>query len=78
MGELAMSPNERELGTIVTKLENLAHKQRNASMILTALQEDQHDLRSEIAKLRVTLRTTLAVLGVIVAGLAWVVELVMP
>ena len=70
-----MSPNERELGTIVTKLENLAHKQRNASMILTALQEEQHELRAEIAKLRVTLRTALAVLGITVAALAWAIEL---
>ncbi|HHZ81480.1 MAG TPA: hypothetical protein EYN64_01955 [Flavobacteriales bacterium] len=73
-----MSPNEREMGTIQTTLENLAHKQRNASMIQTAIQEEQHELRAELAKLRVTLRTALAVLGIIVAALAWVVELVMP
>jgi chromosome segregation ATPase len=73
-----MSPNEREWGTITTKLEQLAHKQRNMRMMLDAIQEDQHELRAEIAKLRVTLRTALAVLGVIVAGFAWVVELVMP
>ena len=73
-----MSPNEREWGTITTKLEQLAHKQRNMRMMLDAIQEDQHELRAEIAKLRVTLRTTLAVLGVMVAGIAWVVELVIP
>ncbi len=70
-----MTPNERELGGIETTLKNLAHKQRNASMILTALQEEQHELRAEIAKLRVTLRTALAVLGITVAALAWAIKL---
>lgn len=72
-----MSPNEREWGTITTKLEQLAHQQRNMRMMLDSIQEDQHELRAEISKLRVTLRTALAVLGIIVAALAWMVELVM-
>ncbi len=70
-----MSPSEREMGTIVTKVEQIDHKQRNIRMILDAVIEDQHDLQSEIANLRVTLRTALSVIAVVVAGLAWAVEL---
>ena len=72
-----MSPNEREMGTITTQLENLSHKQRNMQMILVAIQEDQHELRAEIAKLRVTLRTAFAVLAVIASALAWLVDMAM-
>jgi hypothetical protein len=72
-----MSPNEREMGTITTQLENLSHKQRNMQMILIAIQEDQHELRAEIAKLRVTLRTAFGVLAVIASALAWLVDMAM-
>ena len=70
-----MSPSEREMGTIMTKVEQIDHKQRNIRMILDALQADQHELKAEIANLRVTLRTALSVIAVVVAGLAWAVEL---
>ena len=46
-------------------------------MILVAIQEDQHELRAEIAKLRVTLRTAFGVLAVIASALAWLVDMAM-
>jgi len=46
-------------------------------MMLDGAVSDIHELRAEIAKLRLVLRTTLSVLAVTVAALAWVVELVM-
>ena len=83
-----MSPNERESGerwgTITTKLEQLAHKQRGTTMTLDSVIEEAHlskteiaTLKAEIARQRTVLRTALAVLGIIVAALAWMVELVM-
>ncbi len=72
-----MSPNEREWGSITTRLDQAVHAQRNARMMLDGAVSDIHELRAEIAKLRLVLRTTLSVLAVTVAALAWVVELVM-
>ena len=71
-----MSPNEREMGTIVTRLEQIIHKQRNTTMILDSVVEDAHELKADVTRLRVMLRTALSVLAATVAGLAWVVELV--
>ena len=72
-----MSPNEREWGAITTRLDQAVHAQRYARMLLDGAVSDIHELRAEIAKLRLVLRTTLSVLAVTVAALAWVVELVM-
>jgi len=73
-----MSPSEREMGTITTKLEQVDHKQRNMRMILDSVVEDAHLLKAEVARLRIVLRTTLSVLAVTMAALAWVVELITP
>lgn len=72
-----MSPNEREWGAITTRLDQAIHGQRGTRMILDGAVADIHELRAEIARLRIILRTTLSVLAVTVAALAWVVELVM-
>jgi len=70
-----MSPTEFEMGTLTTKLDNCIHKVGNTRMILDAAVEDGHELKAEVAKLRTVLRTTLAVIAVISAALAWVIEL---
>jgi hypothetical protein len=83
-----MTPNERESGerwgTITTKLEQVAHKQRSTTMILDSVIEEAHQIKTEIANLkaeiarqRTMLRTALSVLAITIAALAWVVELVL-
>jgi len=83
-----MSPNEREsgerYGTMSTKLDVLAHKQRNTTMILDSVIEEAHLSKAEIATLkaefdrqRAMLRTGLAVLGIIVAAIVWLIELML-
>jgi hypothetical protein len=69
-------------GTITTKLENIAHKQRGMTMILESVVEEAHltkeaiaTLTAEIARQRTVLRTALSVLAIIVAAFAWLVEL---
>ena len=46
-------------------------------MILDSVVEDCHEIRAEVARLRIMLRTALSVLAVTIAALAWLVELVM-
>lgn len=70
-----MSPTEFEMGTLTTKLDNCVHKSGNTRMILDATVEDAHQLKAEVAKLRTVLRTALAVLGLTVAALVWLIEL---
>lgn len=72
-----MSPNEREWGAVTARLDQAVHTQRNIRMILDGVVADTHVLRAEVARLRIILRTTLSVLAVTVAALAWLVELVM-
>jgi len=70
-----MSPTEFEMGTLTTKLDNCVHKSGNTRMILNATVEDAHLLKAEVAKIRTILRTTLVLLSITVAALAWVIEL---
>jgi hypothetical protein len=46
-------------------------------MILDATVEDAHQLKADVAKIRTILRTVLAVLGLTIAALAWLVEMAM-
>lgn len=75
-------PDERsrdvEWGAVKARLDQVIHSQKNLRMVLDSVVEDYHHLREEVARLRVMLRTTLTVLAVVVAALAWIVELVMP
>jgi len=70
-------PNEREWGAVTTRLDQTIHTQRNMRMILDGVVADTHEIRAEVARLRIILRTALSVLAVTIAALAWVVELVM-
>jgi len=67
-----------EWGKITARLDQVIHAQKNLKMVLDSVVEDYHEIREEVARLRVMLRTTLTVLAVVVGGLAWIVELVLP
>ena len=70
-------PSEREWGTVTARLDQSIHNHRNMRMILVSVVEDCHEIRAEVARLRIMLRTALSVLAVTIAALAWLVELVM-
>ena len=44
-------------------------------MVLDSLVADYHELRTELDKLRIIIRTTLSVLAVTIAALAWLIEI---
>lgn len=72
-----MAPfDEREWGSLTTRLDQTIHTQRNLRMIVNSLVDDTHALRAEVARIRVMLRTSISVLAVTVAALAWLVEMV--
>jgi hypothetical protein len=46
-------------------------------MIIDGLIEEGHEDRAAISRLQVMLRTALSVLAIVVAGLAWTLEMVL-
>jgi len=72
-----MTPYDRELGGISSQLKELTHRARNARMILDGILEEQREQRVIIVRLRTTIRTTLYILGIVGAVLAWLIELAM-
>ena len=70
-----MTPHDRELGSLSAKLESEVHHRRNMRMVLDSLVADYHELRTELDKLRIIIRTTLSVLAVTIAALAWLIEI---
>ena len=71
-----MSPNEREWGALETKLEQSIHTQRNMRMIINSLSDDCKSLEADVARIKIMMRTTISVVAVILASLAWLVEMI--
>ena len=69
-----MTPHDRELGSLSAQLTSEIHHRRNMRMILDSLVSDQVELRGDVDRLRVTIRTTLTVLAATLAALAWLIE----
>jgi uncharacterized coiled-coil protein SlyX len=67
-------PSEREWGHTTAQLKELEHKVRNQKMILDGIVEESHELRSEIDRLRLQIKTVLTVLGAVITSLVWLVE----
>ena len=72
-----MSPNEREWGTLTAQVKELDHKVRNQRMMITTLVDEVSDLRSEIVRLRIQIKTAIVVLSVVISGMIWLIEVVM-
>jgi len=70
-----MTPHDRELGSLSAQLASEIHQRRNMRMILDGIVTELVELRGEVDRLRVTIRTTLAVLAVVVAVFAWLIEI---
>ena len=72
-----MTPNEREWGPQTANLEAAIHTPRNMRMMIDGIIEEAPDLRADVQRLRTIVRTVLAVTGLTIAALAWVLERVM-
>ena len=77
MGSAAMSPNEREWGTLTAEVKEMHHKLRNQKMVIDSLVADTQVLSAEVARLRIQIRTSVMVLSVVITSMLWVVEVVM-
>jgi hypothetical protein len=70
-----MTPYDRELGSLSAKLASEIHARRNMRMIQDGLVTELIAVRTELNRLRTVIRTTLSVLAVAVAVLAWLAEM---
>lgn len=71
-----MSPNEREWGALETRLDQLIHTQRNMRTIIELMDENCKALETDVARIKVMMRTTLSIVAVEIASLVWVVEMI--
>jgi predicted RNase H-like nuclease (RuvC/YqgF family) len=58
-----MTPTDYEWGTIESKVKELEHKIRNIKMIVDLLDDENEELRANVSRLKVEIRTALSVLG---------------
>ncbi len=70
-----MTPHDRELGSLTEQLKSEIHARRNMKMILDGIVADLIELRGQVDRLRVTIRTTLSVLAIAIGVLAWLIEI---
>jgi hypothetical protein len=70
-----MTPHDRELGSLTEQLKGEIHARRNMKMILDGIVADLIELRGQVDRLRVTIRTTLSVLAIAIGVLAWLIEI---
>ncbi len=70
-----LTVSDRELGILNEQLKSEIHARRNMKMILDGIVADLIELRGEVDRLRVTIRTTLSVLALAIGVLAWLIEI---
>jgi hypothetical protein len=58
-----MTPTDFEWGQTIAKVKELDHKLRNFRMTIDLLDRENDELRANVARLKIEIRTTLSVLG---------------
>jgi hypothetical protein len=66
-----MTPTDFEWGQITARVKEIDHKLRNCRQAVTLLDAEMDLLEANLARLRVEIRTTLAVLGAVCSALAY-------
>ena len=66
-------PTEREWGQTIAELKQLEHSLRNLKMVVESLFIDSAELRAEVAKLRVQIKTVLSVVAGACGVVGWLV-----
>lgn len=68
--------SDREVGRWEQTIRDLKHRARNDRQIIVLMQEEMENLRREIEKLKQRLYSSLMVVTVVAAILAWSIELI--
>ena len=69
-------PTEREWGQTLAELKQLQHSLRNLKMVVESLSGDSIELRSEVSKLRVQIKTVLSVVAGACGVIGWLVGVI--
>jgi hypothetical protein len=69
-----MTPTDFEWGQITARVKEIDHKLRNLRQAVTLLDAEMDLLESNLARLRVEIRTTLGVLGAVASALAYILR----
>ena len=69
-----MTPTDFEWGQITARIKEIDHKLRNCRQAVTLLDAEMDLLEANLARLRVEIRTTLAVLGAVCSALAYLLR----
>ena len=69
-----MTPSDFEWGQNQARVKELDHKLRNCRQAVTLLDAENEAIRASLQRLRVEIRTTLAVLGCVCSALAYLLR----
>ena len=67
-------PDPMEFGKFVVRLQNLEHRARNDRTVINFLENEIDKLRLDLERFKVKVATGIAVAGLFLSGIAWVIE----
>tara|TARA_Y100001973_G_scaffold72485_1_gene105716 strand:+ start:2052 stop:2270 length:219 start_codon:yes stop_codon:yes gene_type:complete len=67
-------PDPIEFGKLLVRLQNLEHRARNDRTIIHFLESEVERLRLDFERFKVKVATGIAVAGLFLSGIAWVIE----
>jgi len=63
-----------EFGKLLVRLQNLEHRARNDRSIIHFLESEVERLRLDFERFKMKVATSIAVAGLFLSGIAWVIE----
>ncbi len=69
-----MTPSDFEWGQTVAKVKETEHRLRSLRTAVNLLDHETEDLRTQVSRLKIEIRTTLSVLGVVGSVLAYLLR----
>ena len=68
--------SNREVGAALQELAEVRHDHRNLRTIVHALSDEQDRLRLELAKTKIAIRTSIAVLVLLGGAIGWLIDFI--
>lgn len=67
-------PDPIEFGKLLVRIQNLEHRARNDRTIIHFLESEVERLRLDFERFKMKVATGIAVAGLFLSGIAWVIE----
>jgi hypothetical protein len=67
-------PEPIEFGKLIIRIQNLEHRARNDRMVIHLLEDEIDKLQLDLERFKIKITTAVAVTGLFISGIAWVLE----